>query len=110
MRRVTISRTLAAAGFAFALAACAPHEEDQWDGVRLNVGDAVLRVGGPIIRCAVTTRDPDTGERDLDTLRLIADYRGRRNGEDVHFGVYAHVEQPGTVRVGDAVELQCPGR
>jgi uncharacterized protein YcbX len=88
----------------FTLAGCRPHEEDEWQERRLRVGDTVLRVGGPIVRCAVTTRDPGTGERDLDTLRLIAGYRGRMSGEDVHFGVYAHVEQPGTVRVGDAVE------
>ena len=51
----------------------------------------------------MTTRDPRTGHRDLDTLRLIASYRGTRNG-DVLFGAYAQVEQPGVVALGDAVE------
>lgn len=88
----------------FDLDGCAEHEEDSWDGRRLRVGDAILRVGGPVPRCAVTTRDPDTGERDLDTLRLIKGYRGVRNGEAIDFGVYAAVEQPGRVRVGDPVE------
>jgi uncharacterized protein len=36
------------------------------------------RITGPVDRCVVTTRDPDTGERDLDTLRLIKRYRGMR--------------------------------
>lgn len=90
----------------FTLSGCEPHEEDEWDERRLRVGDVLLRVGGPIVRCAVTTRDPDTGEHDLDTLRLIAAYRGRRKGEDVHFGVYASVDEPGTVSVGHAVELE----
>jgi uncharacterized protein YcbX len=90
----------------FMLDGCGPHEEDEWRGSRLRIGEALLRVGGPIVRCAVTTRDPDTGQRDLDTLRLIAAYRGRDRGEDVHFGVYAYVEEPGRVRVGDAVNLQ----
>ena len=85
------------------LSGCDVHEEDTWGGRRLRVGDVVLRVGGPIERCAVTTRDPDTGERDLDTLRLIAGYRGRPRGS-IDFGVYARVEQPGVVRVGDPVE------
>ena len=86
------------------LSGCGEHEEDTWDGRRLRVGDVVLRVGGPVDRCAVTTRDPSTGERDLDPLRLIASYRGRPRGS-IDFGVYAHVEQPGVVRVGDPVEL-----
>jgi uncharacterized protein YcbX len=87
----------------FTLGGCEPHEEDTWNGRLLRAGGAVLRVGGPVDRCAVTTRDPDTGERDLDTLRLIAAYRGVRDG-DVLFGVYASIEEPGRVRNGDAVE------
>ena len=88
----------------FDLDGCDEHEEDTWDGRRLRVGEAVLRVGGPVPRCAVTTRDPDSGKRDLDTLRLIRGYRGVRDGEAIDFGVYAAVEQPGRVRVGDSVE------
>src|ERR1041384_7906002 len=81
---------------------CEAHEEDTWDGSTFAIGDAVIRVGGPVDRCAVTTRDPDTGERDLDTLRLLKDYRGQRESDGaVLFGVYAFVEQPGIVRVGD---------
>jgi uncharacterized protein len=64
----------------------------------------VIRAGGPVDRCAMTTRDPDTGERDLDTLRLIKDYRGMSHRKTIDFGVYATIEQPGTVRVGDTVE------
>jgi uncharacterized protein YcbX len=87
----------------FELEGCDPHEEDTWDGRRFAIGAAVIRVGGPVDRCAVTTRDPDTGEPDLDTLRLLSDYRGRRESDGaVVFGVYARVEQPGRVRVGDS--------
>jgi len=89
----------------FTLAGCEAHEEDGWNGRLLRVGDAVLRAGGPIERCAVTTRDPDTGERDLDTLRLIRDYRGVSDRQTVDFGVYADVVEPGRVRTGDPVEL-----
>jgi uncharacterized protein len=88
----------------FDLDGCAEHEEDTWDGRRVRVGEAVLRVGGPVPRCAATTRHPESGERDLDTLRLIKGYRGVRDGQAIDFGVYAAVEEPGRVRVGDAVE------
>lgn len=86
-----------------------PHDEDGWDGHDLRVGDAVVRVGGPIKRCAATTRNPETGEVDLQTLRMIGTARGRQSTEDFgtgfYFGVYADVLSPGTVRVGDEVAV-----
>ncbi len=87
---------------------CAPHEEDTWRGRRARLGEAVVELGGPVARCATTTRDPSTGKRDFDTLREIAAYRGKRDGKKIDFGVYAHVVRPGHVRVGDAVEVE-PG-
>jgi hypothetical protein len=84
---------------------CGPHEEDTWDGRLLRAGDAVLRMGGPVPRCAVTTRDPSTGIRDVDTLRTIHEYREPTRENTADFGVYATVDEPGRVRVGDAVEL-----
>ena len=89
----------------FSLAGCAKHEEDTWAGLLVRVGEAVLRVSGPVDRCAATTRHPETGKRDLDTLRLIRSYRGVRDGEAIDFGVSATVEQPGRVRVRDEVTL-----
>jgi uncharacterized protein YcbX len=89
----------------FVLDGCAEHEEDEWGGRRIRIGEATLTVGGPVARCAVTTRDPDTGERDLDTLGLIKGYRGVRDGEAIDFGVYATVTVPGRVASGDSVEL-----
>lgn len=79
-----------------------PHAEDEWRGGELRLGEAVVRVGGPVGRCANTTYDPQTGLRDHDTLRAIHEYRGKIEGE-VCFGVYADVVEPGRVRVGDAV-------
>jgi uncharacterized protein YcbX len=83
---------------------CEPHEEDSWSGRSVRAGEAVLLVGGPVPRCAVTTQDPDTGVRSLDTLRAIRELRGLRDGKAIDFGVYAEVVQPGRVRVGDPVE------
>ena len=41
------------------------HAEDGWIGERVRVGGAVVAVRAHVGRCAVTTRDPDTGLRDL---------------------------------------------
>jgi uncharacterized protein YcbX len=89
----------------FELDGCEPHEEDTWGGRQFSLGEAVVVLGGPVDRCAVTTRDPDTGERDLDTLRLIKNYRGQRESDGaILFGVYGQVVRPGRVRVGDGFE------
>ena len=75
-------------------------EEHGWGGRELAAGDAVLRVTEPVPRCAVTTRDPDSGRRDAPTLKRLAELRGKR---DVTFGVWCEVVAPGRVRVGDQV-------
>jgi uncharacterized protein len=85
-----------------------PHVEDSWDGMLLRAGAALLRGGGPVQRCAATTRHPDSGTVDLQTLRLITGYRGRQDsgfGRGANFGVYAEVVQPGTISVGDSLSL-----
>jgi uncharacterized protein YcbX len=89
----------------FELDGCDEHEEDLWEGRRLVLGEAEVEVGAPVVRCAVTTRDPDTGERDLDTLRLIKGYRGQGENGEIFFARYAWVVEPGSVRVGDPVHL-----
>ncbi len=82
---------------------CAPHEEDAWTGLRLRMGEAIVRVGDGVPRCVLTTMHPDTGETDFPTLEVLATYR--RRGGELLFGVYADVEEPGRVRVGDAIEI-----
>lgn len=84
---------------------CSPHEEDAWAGRRVRVGEAVVVVGEPVPRCVVTTLDPATGKKDFETLKVIRDYRGRGRDDSLEFGVYAEVERPGAIRVGDAAEL-----
>jgi uncharacterized protein YcbX len=86
-----------------------PHIEDSWDGKILQIGQAVLRGGGGVKRCAATTRNPDSGKVDLQTLRLITSYRGRRDsvlGVGATFGVYADVIEPGTISVGDGIRVR----
>jgi uncharacterized protein len=75
-------------------------EEHGWAGRELAVGEAVLRVTAPVPRCVVTTRDPDSGRRDVPTLKALAQLRGK---DDVTFGVWCDVVAPGRVRVGDVL-------
>ncbi len=83
----------------------APHEEDTWIGGRIALGETIMEISAAVPRCAITTQDPDTGVRDLDTLRTIIDYRGIRNEKDVDFGVWGEVERPGRIRLGDEVRV-----
>jgi uncharacterized protein YcbX len=80
------------------------HGEDLWLKRRLRIGEALVRIRGTVGRCAITTQNPDTGVPDLDTLRVLKDYRGLSADRELDFGVYGEVVEPGRVRVGDAVE------
>jgi len=82
-----------------------PHEEDTWIGTRISLGAAELLITKPTARCAMPTQNPDTGERDLDTLRTIIAYRGLREGKHADFGVLGDVTVPGTIRLGDEVTV-----
>jgi MOSC domain-containing protein len=78
-------------------------EEDRWVGAEVRLGEAVVRIALPTARCATTTRDPATGQRDWDALRALKDLRGLSPQQTVDFGVYAAVVTPGRVAVGDEV-------
>jgi len=82
-------------------------EEHGWAGRAVRAGDAVLRVAAPTERCAVTTRDPETGRRDAPVLKALAGLRGK---DDVTFGVWCDVVAPGRVRVGDPIAAEPSGR
>ena len=87
------------------LEGAAAHEEDTWIGRRIAIGGAVLPITTPDARCAITTQHPDTGVRDLDTLRTLIAYRGLRDGKHADFGVLGDVVQPGKIRLGDEVRV-----
>ena len=73
--------------------------EREWVGREVAIGDVVLRGVEPCERCAVTTIDPDTIEIDPDVLRRV-------NEEfDGIMGVYCAVAKPGTIAVGDVVDV-----
>lgn len=83
----------------------AAHEEDDWIGGRIAIGSAELAITKGDARCAITTQDPETGLRDLDTLRAIIGYRGLTPDRKVLFGVLGEVTRPGRVSVGDEVRI-----
>ena len=78
-------------------------EEDGWVGRDVRIGEAIVSVELATPRCATTTRDPATGERDWDALRAIKNLRGLSPSSTIDFGVYATVVQPGRIRLGDEV-------
>jgi uncharacterized protein YcbX len=85
----------------------AEHAEDAWIGVRVRIGEALVRFGGHVGRCSITTRHPETGVVDLPTLDILRGYRGDiGTTEPLPFGVYGEVLEGGRVAIGDAVALE----
>ena len=74
--------------------------EDSWCGQILSFGQAEIELVQPCERCTMVTRPQDGLDRDLDIYRALL---RRHNGT---FGVWARISAPGTVRVGDEVELR----
>ena len=74
-------------------------DEFDWLGRDVRIGEAVLRVRERITRCMATTANPETGERDADTLRALNSW------DHQDFGVYAEVLQGGEIRVNDEVQV-----
>jgi uncharacterized protein YcbX len=82
------------------------HAEDAWVGRMSSVGNAVIRWGGHVGRCLITSRDPDTGVINLPTLDILGRYRGEAGTtEPLPLGVYGEVLKGGIVRVGDPVAI-----
>ena len=65
-----------------------------------------FRVVKPRGRCAVTTIDQVTGEVGRQPLKMLG--RRRRIGTDLVFGQNIMPEAPGTIRIGDPVEILAP--
>ncbi len=76
-----------------------PFVEDTWLGREVAVGDATIRVGGPIPRCAVVDHHPVTGEKDLRLLKALVRERPTNRAGEPMLGVYATCTRPGRVTV-----------
>lgn len=79
-----------------------PYAEEAWEGARLRSRSAVLELLHPCVRCAIPTRDPDDQERWPELLRWLTREHGGL------FGINARASGPGTIRVGDRVEVALP--
>jgi uncharacterized protein YcbX len=77
----------------------APYAEDTWQRVRL--GELEFRAVKRCDRCSVTTVDPDTGVREKEPLRTLAEYR-QQEGK-VWFGMNLIHDRHGWLGVGDHV-------
>lgn len=75
--------------------------ENGWTGRGLVIGDVVLDVLMPTIRCTMTTKaQPQFGiTRDVDIFKSL------KFANSQNLGAYANVRTPGVVRVGDPVTL-----
>ena len=73
------------------------------EGMRLEIGDAVLQLLHPCKRCVIVTRDPDTQEADPQLLRHLHAERGSI------FGINARPLNRAAIRVGDPVRV-LPGQ
>jgi uncharacterized protein YcbX len=78
-----------------------PWAEDGWR--RLRIGAVSFRVVKPCGRCMVTTIDQVTGEVGKQPLSMLG--RRRLIGNDLVFGQNMIPEAPGTICVGDPVEI-----
>lgn len=77
--------------------------EQTWLGRHLQVGEAVLSVDGPTVRCAMPLRAQPGGiERQPELFRAMSQLNETYPN---HLGVYVSVVRPGEVRTGDAVAL-----
>jgi uncharacterized protein YcbX len=84
-----------------------PHEEDNWVGSQVALGDAVVEFRGHVGRCLVTGQNPRTGLSDLDTLGALKAYRDPAlTTSPLALGVWGEVVSGGRVRLGDAVEVR----
>ena len=83
--------------------------ENDWIGRKLVIGDAVrLSVALPDPRCVMTTLTQEELPKDTYVLRTLTRHNRVQVGAAGLFpcaGVYAVVEAPGTMRIGDRVAL-----
>jgi uncharacterized protein YcbX len=75
--------------------------EDGWR--RIRIGAVTFRVAKPCGRCVVTTIDQATGQRGRQPLELLG--RHRRFGRQLVFGQNMIPDAPGSIRVGDPVQV-----
>ncbi|MBD3666037.1 MOSC N-terminal beta barrel domain-containing protein [Sulfitobacter sp. TSTF-M16] len=76
----------------------APWAEFDWIGRDITIGDCILRPRERTDRCIATTANPDTGQRDADTLAALESF-GHQD-----FSVRCEVIKGGTLQLGNVVQ------
>ena len=74
--------------------------ENGWKDRTLDLGAVRARIFAPITRCAATRANPVSGESDIDIPAALHRLYGH-----ILCGVYAHIEGPGEVSVGDVAQV-----
>ncbi len=80
-----------------------PFGEQAWVGRQVAIGDVVLTVDSPTVRCAMPLRAQPGGlDREPALFQAMSDLN---EAFPNHLGLYCSVTEPGTVAVGDPVSL-----
>lgn len=77
----------------------APWQEFEWVGRAIRIGEVQFAVEERVVRCLHTAANPETGQRDADTLGVL-DSWGHRD-----MGVYTTVTRGGEIALGDPLEV-----
>ncbi|WP_250284710.1 MULTISPECIES: MOSC domain-containing protein [unclassified Frankia] len=77
--------------------------ELDWAGREIHLGEVRVKALVPTGRCAATTVNPRTGERDIRIPKELQAHYGH-----INCGVYAAVRSDGTIRTGDQVTVGGP--
>jgi ferredoxin-NADP reductase len=75
-------------------------DEMGWIGRVITINGVRLRITAPIERCAAPGINPASGQADVPVTHLLQQHYGHR-----YCGVYAQVEAPGILHVGDMLDL-----
>lgn len=73
-------------------------EEFSWHGKTIQVGETLLEIIRPILRCAATSVDPKSGDRDFNLPGFMQQAVGH-----CFCGAYAKVLQGGNIATGDSL-------
>lgn len=86
--------------FNFVVAGGEAWDDFGWAGERLRIGETLVEVSAPLVRCKAVNASPQGGGRDINLLDVLDSEFGHLN-----FGVEANVLEGGVVRPGDPVSV-----
>jgi uncharacterized protein len=79
-----------------------PFQEDEWNTV--TIGDALFKITKPCARCVVTTVDQQTGQKGMEPLTMLTNYRNVDG--IVMFGQNMLLLEGIEIQVGDTLSFQ----